>query len=248
MKIRYDVIAAAAAALLAGGVAADYCSSPTSCVEVGFCNDVANIETQPEQPDDQAERWELPRVNASSLVIRWAPSPALCSQTIDEYVVALNSSSRVFNMVLSAFGSFPQDACAADSLARQAAKLGDGRQGVSPCGTYERRCTRTATETIVAMKPYQWTAFGWAPNNLTVQASAYGVLRQPFGGRRRVPLWCISFRKYNPRLGGPSARTASGYFSSMLARAARWAADAAAALCSMPTSALSVLLTSCSGG
>ncbi|KAG8467198.1 hypothetical protein KFE25_000514 [Diacronema lutheri] len=234
-------------ALLAPGIApgacSDYCLTPTSCVQAGFCTDVAHIDTRDAQPDEQLERWELPTVNATHLVIRWAPSAALCSQTIDEYVVSLNSSSRIFNMVLAAFGTFPQNACAAESPARAAATLGDGRRAVSPCGSYERRCTRTVTETIVEMKPYQWSAFGWAPNNLTVQAAAYGALRQPFGAGRRVPLWCISFRKYNPRMGAPTGRgPAANSLAAAWARAVRWASDAARGLREAPTCALSLFV------
>ncbi|KAJ1625617.1 hypothetical protein T492DRAFT_1038571 [Pavlovales sp. CCMP2436] len=186
-----------------------YCSSQSTCVHAGFCTDVAHSETRPAQPADQHERWDIPYLNATHLVIRWAPGAALCTQTIDRYDVSLNSSSRVFNMVLKAFGTFPQNACAADSPARAQATLGDGRKAVSPCGTYPRRCSRTFTETIIEMKPYQWQAFGWAPVNLTVQASAHGTLRQGFGrSGKRVPLWCISFRKYDPRLGGPAGSPA----------------------------------------
>lgn len=195
----------------------DFCSSPTSCLQAGFCNDVGHIETMPTQPDDQHERWEMPLVNKTHLVIRWAPSYRLCSQTIDEYVVSLNSSSRVFNMVLSAFGHFPQNVCHPDSLARAQATLGDGRKGATPCGTYERRCSRTVTETIVEMFAYQWQAFGWAPNNLTVQASAYATLASGYGAsRRRVRLWCISFRKYDPRYG------TAGRGADESGRGARW--------------------------
>lgn len=222
MAMRTSSLLAVTAACLAR---ADYCSSPTSCVQAGFCTDAAHIETGPEQPKNQLERWELPFVNATHVVIRWSPSAALCSRTIDRYEVNLNSSSRVFNMVLSAFGTFPQDACDAGSLARAAAKLGDGRQAVSPCGTYERRCSHAVTETIVEVYRAQWIAFGWAPENLTVQASGYGVLRQPYGGGKRVPLWCISFRKYNPKAGGP-LRAASGA-QSLCRRTGRWIAGAA---------------------
>jgi hypothetical protein len=179
----------------------DFCSSPTSCLQAGFCDNVGHIETSSTQPEDQHERWELPLVNKTHLVIRWAPSHRLCSQTLDSYMVSLNSSSRVFNMVLSTFGQFPQNVCHPDSPARAQATLGDGRKGATPCGTYERRCSRTVTETLVEMFPYQWQAFGWAPNNLTVQASAYATLSSGYGGSRRVPLWCISFRKYDPRYG-----------------------------------------------
>mmetsp|Transcript_7303 Transcript_7303/g.21416 ORF Transcript_7303/g.21416 Transcript_7303/m.21416 type:complete len:275 (+) Transcript_7303:32-856(+) len=197
--------------------ASDFCESRTSCVQTGFCTDVANIETLGNQPEDQLERWDLPFVNSTHLVIRWAPSPALCGQVVESYVVSLNSSSRVFNLVLSVFGSFPQDTCAEDSPARAAASVGNGSRPVNPCGPYERRCAHHVTETIVELHQYQWRAFAWAPNNLTVQASAYARLRgSAFSTARNVPLWCISFRKYSPcqgRAGG--ARDARKPLSSL---------------------------------
>eukprot|EP00304_Pavlova_gyrans_P003517 CAMPEP_0206051126 /NCGR_PEP_ID=MMETSP1466-20131121/30747_1 /ASSEMBLY_ACC=CAM_ASM_001126 /TAXON_ID=44452 /ORGANISM="Pavlova gyrans, Strain CCMP608" /LENGTH=261 /DNA_ID=CAMNT_0053426249 /DNA_START=20 /DNA_END=805 /DNA_ORIENTATION=+ len=217
----------------------DFCESSTSCVQAGFCNDVSHIETLDAQPHDQLERWELPFVNRTHLIIRWAPSPTLCGETVDSYVVTLNSSHRVFNLVLSVFGSFPQDTCAADSAARAAAKVGDGSRAVSPCGTYGRRCSHRVTETTVELHNYQWQGFSWAPHNLTVQASAYAMLRgRAFSAARKVPLWCISFRKYDPRRGGRVRKDAGGLQQAVgsigqaLGQAVSSVAKAASALCS----------------
>jgi hypothetical protein len=191
--------------LFVHGAGADYCTSATSCVQAGFCDEVGHLETKGAQPPEQHERWDLPSLNRTHLVIRWAPGPALCGQTIDDYVISLVSSNKVFNLVLSMFGQFPQNACDASSPARAAATLGDGRNAVSPCGTYARRCTQRVTETIVEIKPYQWKAFGWAPSDLMVQAAGHANMRLPYGQSRRVTQWCISFRKYDPRTAATKA-------------------------------------------
>lgn len=215
---RFPPLALLVASALVARAAGDYCSSPTSCVQAGFCNDVAHIDTLGAQPEAQHERWELPFVNETHLIIRWSPGRQLCGQTLDSYMVSLNSSSRVFNYALSIFGSFPQDTCADSSPARAATS----RAAVNPCGTYARRCTHEVTETVVRIQPYMWQGFGWAPNNLTVQAMAYGTIR---GGRlqpsRSAPLWCISFRKYNPRQGGLLSGRRGGP-GALVARARRW--------------------------
>lgn len=192
-----------------GASAGDFCYTPTYCVKVGFCNDLAHPEVLDAQPAVQGERWQRPKLNQTHCLTSWRPVPQLCGETRTSYVLTMNSTSPLLNTMTSLFGGFPQDACAPGSAALQEL------QQDSPCSTFRSvNCTDVVTEKVISINSYVWEAFRLAPLNLTVGIMAHAKLKPSKAHRQAVtvPLWCLAMRKYNPQqLSQPPSRQPFGH-------------------------------------
>lgn len=158
------------------------------------------------QPADHAERWTLPFDNGTHLVVEWRASSSVCGRNVSSYHVNVKTSLPVLNMFVGAFGSFPQDLCAAGgSKARDAVSVTEEEGAKGTCAVYERLCSLATRRTTFEIPTALVQVTKW---DVEVTVMGYGSHAPPGKPLASVPVtwWC---HKYRRRKGGDAGAAGS---------------------------------------